>query len=301
MEIRKKVKQYTGIPVSIGLAKTKTLSKVANYMAKHYTDSGVYSLTDNKEIESTLKELPVSKLWGIGKRHSIKLSEQGIYSAYDFMQLDEKWILKEMNITGLKILRELQNKKCYDIDINPQYKKNICTSRSFGREIESLSQLKQLVSTFAIRCAEKLRLQKSCAAYVSVFIHTNPFRSNQRQYNGYKCVRFNYPTNDNYDLVKFTMHLLDDIYHRGYKYKKAGVIVGGILQESQIQLDLFNQDINMDERKVLMKTIDSINGRMGRDKIRLAIQGVNHKWSFKQKNLSPCYTTRWNDLLQVSC
>ena len=299
IEICNKIKKFTGIPVSIGIAHTKTLAKIANSIAKKETYKGVYALTENNQIQETLKKIPISKVWGIGRRYTDLLNKLKIYTAYDFSCLNAHWVEKNMTIMGVKTLKELRGEKCLDIDANSVHKKTICTSRSFGRDISHLSELKQSVSTYAFRCSEKLRQQNSCARYISIFIHTNPFKLSQKQYQGYRCMKFDQATNDSFEIVNAAMSLLKQIYKKDFKYKKAGVIVGGIVPEENIQLNLFDKVKNTIERKELMKAMDLINKTMGRDKVRLLSQGFNYKWGLKQEKISSCYTTRWSELLVV--
>ena len=295
------VKQWTGIPVSIGVAKTKTLAKVANYIAKRSTNKGVYLLTSSDKILKILKYLPVSKVWGIGSRYSKMLHSYDIKTAYDFVQLNEEWVLKKMSIMGLRIQNELKEKSCFSIDTHPVRKKNICTSRSFGVNVKELRLIQESITTHAARCAEKLRSEKSCARYVSVILNTNPFNKSGEHYNGYKSLALGTPTNDTGEIIQTAHNLLKSIYKKGLTYKKAGVIVGDIIPEDQVQLNLFDIDRNHNKSKNLYSTVDIINQTMGRDKVQILGQGIAKRWSFKKEKLSPCYTTRWGDLLQVNC
>ena len=241
-EMRETVIKHTGIPISIGIAKTKTLTKVANHYAKRHTKEGVYVLDNKNQINSILKSMPVSKLWGIGSRYARMLNGYGINSAFDFISLDESWVLKKMTIMGLKIQQELKGKPRISINTSLSPKKNICTSRSFGVKVTQLQSLKESISSHAARCAEKLRLEKGCARYVSVIIKTNPFSESEEYYHGYKTMSFNTPTNDTIDIVSAAESLLKSIYKKEFVYKKSGVIVGDIIPQNQIQLNMFDID-----------------------------------------------------------
>ncbi|MEC8839402.1 MAG: Y-family DNA polymerase [Candidatus Neomarinimicrobiota bacterium] len=295
------IAKSTGIPISIGIAETKTLAKVANYIAKKQTANGVYALTEQQQIENVLKELPVSKLWGVGNRHLRMLNSYGINTAYDFIQLNEDWVLEKMTIMGLRMQRELKGDSCFGIDAYPSRKKNIRTSRSFGVKVKSLQTIQESIIAHAARCAEKLRIENSCARYVSVILRTNPFSKSQDYYYGYKSINLEIPTNDSMEIVNAAKALLGSIYKEGLIYTKSGVIVGDNVPADQVQLNLFYSEQGKEKRKNLYKRIDFINQTMGRDKIQLLGQGIAKKWKLKQENLSPCYTTRWTDLLRVHC
>ena len=295
------IAKSTGIPISIGIAETKTLAKVANYIAKKQTANGVYALTEQQQIENALKELPVSKLWGVGNRHLRMLNSYGINTAYDFIQLNEDWVLEKMTIMGLRMQRELKGDSCFGIDAYPSRKKNIRTSRSFGMKVKSLQTIQESIIAHAARCAEKLRIENSCARYVSVILRTNPFSKSQDYYYGYKSINLEIPTNDSMEIVNAAKILLGSIYKEGLIYTKSGVIVGDNVPADQVQLNLFYSEQGKEKRKNLYKSVDFINQTMGRDKIQLLGQGIAKKWKLKQENLSPCYTTRWTDLLRVHC
>ena len=299
IDIRNKIKKYTGIPISIGISQTKTLAKVANYIAKRKSKNGVYVLNNDVGIKQTLKDFPIDKVWGIGKKYTNFLKKNKINTAFDFISLNPLWVEKNMTILGLKIFEELKGKKRFNIEQNKSSKKTICTSRSFGKDISNLNELKAAVTTYAVRCAEKLRKEKTCANFISVFINTNPFKSDNNQFQAYHCIKLDRATNDNFDIANAAISILERIYKSNYKYKKAGVIVGGIIPQNSVQLNLFYRGKNIYNRQRLMKSIDNINRTMGRDTIHLLSQSFNDTWNLKQKKLSSCYTTRWEQLLKV--
>ena len=299
LKMRDTVAKHTGIPISIGIAKTKTLAKVANHFAKRYSKKGVYVLNRKKQTTDILKSIPVSKVWGIGSKYAKMLNSYGVESAYDFVMLNEDWVLNKMTIVGLKIQHELKGKPCISIDTNPLSKKNICTSRSFGVSVTQFRSLKESISAHAARCAEKLRLEKGCARYVSVILKTNPFSVSDEYYYGYKSTNFDVPTNDTFDIVNAAETLMKSIYKEGLVYKKSGVIVGDIIPQSRIQLNIFDIDQKRARRKNLNSAVDFINQAMGRSTIHIGSQGINRRWQLKQERLSPCYTTKWDDLLKI--
>jgi DNA polymerase V len=297
--LRKKVKQWTGIPVSVGIAETKVLAKIANHIAKKYRKSGVFILDSKEIIEKALKFTAIEEIWGIGRNHSRRFKEYGINTAYDLTCIEESWIKKKFSIVVLRIAKELKGIKCLDIESQHKTKKNICTSRSFGNPTSDYNTIKEAISTFAVRCCEKLRKQKTSTSELRIFIYTNPFNPKHRQYYGTKKIQLERATNDNQIIVQEVIKGLQKIYKKGYVYKKAGVIAGNITQENQVQLNLFDQIKNREKYTKISKVIDRINSSMGRDKLRIATQGFDRKWKMKQEQLSQCYTTRIDEILTV--
>ena len=298
--LRKTVKQWTGIPVSIGVAPTKTLAKVANHMAKRLPDnSGVCILAKEETIEYCLKKLPVEKLWGVGRRYALFLRSWGINTAWDLRRMPEGWVKDNMTVVGLRLQKELKGEPCIPLENQPQKKKEICTSRSFGTMVTELDELKQAVSMYATRCAEKLRTQNSCTNLVEVFLHTNPFRPDLPQYKNVRFVRLPVASNSTLNVVQAALRGLRSIYRAGYQYKKAGVIVSGLVPSNTIQYNVFHST-DEDRHMRLMTAMDKVNDREGRDVLRVAEQGFDRRWTLRQERLSPCYTTRWADFMTIS-
>ena len=299
-QLRKTVKQWTGIPVSIGVAPTKTLAKVANHIAKRLPDnSGVCVLNKEETIEYCLKKLPVEKLWGVGRRYALFLRSWGINTAWDLRRMPEGWVKDNMTVVGLRLQKELKGEPCIPLENQPQKKKEICTSRSFGTMVTELDELKQAVSMYATRCAEKLRTQNSCTNLVEVFLHTNPFRPDLPQYKNVRFVRLPVASNSTLNVVQAALRGLQSIYRTGYQYKKAGVIVSGLVPSNTIQYNLF-YPTDEDRHTRLMTAMDKVNDREGRDVLRVAEQGFDRRWTLRQERLSPCYTTRWADFMTIS-
>ena len=296
--MRNTISKSTGIPISIGIAPTKTLSKIANHIAKKHSDTGVCLLQTQRQILDALINLPVSKLWGVGKRSTEKLHIYGINSIHDFMMLNEGWVKKNMSITGVRIQRELRGESCFSIDTHPNRKKSICTSRSFASKLSDIDSIREVVVSHASRCAEKLRSQGSCAGHVSVFLQTDPYSKFQRYYNGYTSINLAIPSNDTIHLIKASVDLLESLYIDNLVYKKAGVIVGDIVPNNSVQLHLFSNDFNLD-RANLCKSVDFINRTIGGDKVHILGEGISSRKKLRQEKLSPCYTTKWSELLRV--
>lgn len=308
LKIRKYVKQNTGIPVCVGIGPTKTLAKVANYLAKQYSknlndkeffNNGVFIIKTKKDIEDSLKKIEINEIWGIGRQYSILLNKNGIYNAWQFTEASDDWIKNHMSVVGLRTKKELLGKQCIPLELQPSPKKAIATTRSFGKMIQDLNDLKEAVSTFASKCAFKLRTQKSICNLITVFIITNKHRKELKQYSKSIVLKFDIPTNSTINIAKRALEGLKLIYKKGYKYKKAGVIVSGISSKDKIQTSLFEDNKNIDKHNKLMTSLDYTNYRIGREKAKLSSCGNGRKWKLKSEKLSQCYTTRWDELISV--
>ena len=300
VHIRNTVRKWTGIPVSVGIASTKTLAKLANKLAKKdRSGAGVYYLKDEKQIEGALQSLDVEDVWGVGRQYAKLLKLNDITTALKLRNADDTWIKKNMTIMGMKTVKELRGTPCIPMELVRPDKQGILTSRSFGIPVDDIARLKEAVASFTVRCAEKLRKQHSCAHYLLVFIHTDRFKPSDMQYRNFKLMQLEVPTNNPLEMVKYSLQALEIIFKKGYKYKKAGVYMSGIVPDTEIQSSLFDK---MDRTKFAeaMKSVDSINGIMGRDKVRLAVQGFDRKWKLRQESLSPNYTSNWRELLTIN-
>lgn len=299
-EMRIKVQKWTGIPISVGVAPTKALAKVANRIAKKFPKEteGAYIIdTDEKRIKA-LKWLKIEDVWGIGRQHSKRLISVGVMTAYDFVQLDDAWVKKQMAVVGLRLKQDLQGIPTLGLDA-VHSKKSIATTRSFEENYTKLSQLQERVSTFAVSCAEKLRQQKSCCNSLMVFVHTNGHRKDLPQYSRNIVIKLPFATNSSIELSRFAIFALSKIFKDGYHYKKAGVIVQDFTPEDSPQIHLFE---NRDERHIpLMKAVDALNKSYGQQKIRLATQDQKRVWKMKQEKLSPRYTTKLSDIIKIHC
>lgn len=297
-EMRAKVTKWTGIPISVGIAPTKALAKVANRVAKKYPTEtkGVYIIDNDAKRLKALKWLKVEDIWGVGRQHAKRLSSQGVVTAFDFAYMDSEWVRKHMAIVGVRLQRDLQGIKTLDLEV-PQVKKTIATTRSFDTNYTRLEELRERISTFAVTCAEKLRKQNSCCNSLMVFVHTNGFREDLPQYARNIVIKLPYPTNSSIELSKFAQHALEIIFKQGYHYKKAGVVVQDLTPEGDAQLSLFE---NRDPRHgALMHSIDRLNALYGQQKIRLGSQDSKKVWKMKQERLSPRYTTRLSDIITI--
>ena len=297
IHLRDKVRRWTGVPISIGISYTKTLSKVAGHIAKK-SDDGVCYLKDKRQISDILGKLPLDEIWGVGVRYAMKLKKYSIHTASDLLECDETWVRKMMNVVGLRMVRELKCIPHFNLEEDRSMKKSICTSRSFSVEVKEYSRMSEYVSMFASRCSEKLRSEQACARSISVFMYTNRFRPRARQYSGYFSMDFHTAASDSITVTKLAIECLKKIFRSGYSYKKAGVTLSGIVPRNQVQLSLFDSSDRKKSDK-LMETMDAINGNMGRDILKLSSSGINNKWKIGKERLSPCYTTRWSDILKI--
>jgi len=297
-EIQRRVVKWTGISVSVGIAPTKALAKVANRVAKKYADktNSVYIINSEEKRIKALKWLKVEDIWGIGRQHAKRLNAIKVNTAFDFTQLDDSWVKKNLSIVGLRLKHDLQGIPTLDLEI-PQPKKNIATTRSFEKNYTGIEQLNERVTTFAVSCSEKLRKQKSCCNSMMVFIHTNGHRHDLPQYNRNIVVKLPFPTNSSIELAKFAKQALGKIFRKGFHYKKAGVIVMDFSPENQKQLKIFE---NSNAKHVpLMQAIDKINASFGQHKIKLASQDLRKVWKMKQEKLSSRYTTNLNEIITI--
>ena len=309
--LHKKIKQYVGMPVSIGLAPNKTLAKMASHFAKKYQGYHHCCMIDSDEKRiKALKLYPIEDVWGIGRRYTAKLEALGVKTAYDFAAHNGDWVkLTFNNIVIQRTWRELNGEDCVPNEEMAK-KKSICTSRSFNGMISDYDTLRTHVSNYAARCAEKLRQQKTVASIVGVFVNTNAFREDLAQYWNFQEQRLITPTSSSITIIETANEVLKKIYRQGYQYKKAGVIVMGIGADSPIQQDLF--DINAEQfekMKRLDEVIDRINRMQGSETIVLGSQQYTRKDgkgkadvfanAIKHDFRSPSPTTRWSDVIKL--
>ena len=298
--IRERVRQCTGIPVCVGIAPTKTLAKIANRYAKKNTDQGVFVVPAGAMPTEILENTAVEDVWGIGRQYQKLLTGHGILTALDLARTNPHWIKKHLSIVGERLVRELNSQPCYELEDQPQAKKGICTSRSFGTPVTDYPILEEAVATFTARCAEKLRRQQSAAHLMHVFVFTNPHRPDQPQYYGNRVLQLPVASNSTMEMVAMAMRGLKIVFREGYTYKKAGIMVSGIVPEDEVQMDLFAMD---EKRRTLerkaMTALDQLNRRMGRDTVKVGKQGYNRSWHLRQERRSRRYTTRWEELLDV--
>lgn len=302
--LRSIIKRDTGIPVSIGLSSTKTLAKIANHIAKKKTEyNGVCWLHAGDLItENALKKLPVEDVWGVGSRIAARLQKLGIKTAWQLREANLKQIRQQFSVVLERTVLELRGTSCVDIGDMTTPKKNIMTSRSFGKLTDNLFDVQEAIRVHASRGAEKLRKQKSVARAVMVFLRTNQFRDDLMQYHPSIVVQLPYPTSDTREMVKAAQFGVKAIFREDYFYHKAGVMLLDLSDDDVEQFDFFNASQASDERQrsdKLMSTIDAINKRIGRGTVQIGAIRNNAAWQIKRDLLSKRYTTRWDELLVV--
>lgn len=293
-EIRAKIGQWVGLPISIGTAETKTLAKLAARLAKK-SPGGVFDLSSSPLRRRLLAATEVGDVWGVGSRLARMLKANGIHSALDLHDAPDAWIRKRMAVTGLRTAMELRGVSCIDLERQPPPKQTTVVSRTFARPVERLDELGDAVSTFAARAAEKLRRERLVAGNVAVFITTGRFAGEERRYANGATIAFPGPTSHGGEIIRVALMALERIYRPGYRYKKAGVMLLELAAEDRQQPDLFAPPVRERDRRVI-KALDDINRNLGRGTIRYGWPGAGPGWRMRQRRLSPGYTTRWTDL-----
>ena len=298
-EIKNTVLKWTGIPISIGLAPTKALAKVANRIAKKFPEitNEIYLIDSNKKKENALKWLKIEDVWGIGFKHAERLKNIKVNNAYNFINLEDNWVRKNMSVVGVRLKKELEGKSVLDLEEVRPPKKAIATTRSFEKTITDYEKIKERISTFAICCAEKLRSQNSNCNSIYVFVRSNKFQKNKPQYRNGILMTIPFSTNSNMIISKYAIEGLKKIFRKGINYKKAGTIVMGLDSSKSYQLNMFENE--NPKHKYLMKIIDFIQKKEGQSKIKLASQDLKKRWKMKQERLSPNYTCKINEIIKV--
>jgi DNA polymerase V len=295
LRIQRIVKQWTGIPVSIGISTTKTLAKVANRLAKKSAKTkGVLNLVNSPYIDVALERTEVADVWGVGSSFDKMLQASGVKNAKQLKDADEKWIRQERGIEGLRTVLELRGVSCIPLEEMPKSAKSTAVTRSFGQAVETLAELQEALSFFASRAAYKLRQKKLEAASMVVFFQTG-FYDHQPFRRWSTTVNFFEATSDSRELVASARKVADQLFESGYKLKKAGVVLLGLTPENERQLSLFPQ-ADKERSQAVMQVMDRINSRYGNQAIHLAAVGTSKKWQTRAEKLSPRYTTNWNDL-----
>ncbi len=296
-KIKHTVKKWTGIPVTVGIARTKTLAKIAGRIAKKSPRAdGVLDLSDSPHLEKALLQVPVEKVWGVGIKSTIKLKKMGIHTALDLKNADITRIKTAFGIVGARTVYELRGDCCYPLQSNPPAGKSICVSRMFGKPVKSLDELKQAVSTYAARAGEKLREQKLAANSMTVFLNTSRFIKG-RYFNSH-TVTFDTATNDTRDLINSACRCIEILYRGRCSFKKCGVVLNNLIPQQHTQPNLFdNSDRQRSAR--LMQAIDKINARLNCP-IRWAVEGLDQPWQVKFNRRSQRFTTSFSELPTVA-
>ena len=298
--IKDTIFQNTGLPVGVGIAPTKVLAKLANRMAKKIEKNNHVFVIDSEEkrIEA-LKWCKIGDVWGIGRKHAERLKKIGVFNALQFTETPLQWVRKEMTVVGERTWRELRGEPCKEFIIQPPPKKGIGTAKSFGVKLPDLERIEEACAYYISEVSEILRAQKSCATHVRVFIITNYHSNIDKQYSNSRTVTLDVPTNDTFKLISAARKALVEIYRPGYRYKKVGVDLTGIIPEDYVQGNLFYQPQRLNNEK-LIKTFDAINRKFGKATISSGLVGTRiEEWELIKKERSPRYTTQWEQLLTI--
>ncbi len=297
--MRKQVRRWTGIPVSVGMGPSKALAKIANKIAKKYdsTTKGVYCIdTEDKRVKA-LKWTAIGDIWGIGRQHCKRLEALGVKNAWQFTLLPDDWVKKHMSILGLRLKKDLQGLPSIQLEEVPSPKKGIATTRSFEGTLTAFSDLEERVSTFTNSCAEKMRKQGSSCTALLVFLRSDPHKKGAIPYRNSCVLTLPYSTNSSITLSKYAVLGLHKIFKEGVHYKKAGVMIMGLSPTATRQLPLFGGEEV--KHLAVMQAVDHIHKRFGPHQIKLANQDLQRTWKMKQEHLSQRYTTEIKEIITV--
>ncbi|WP_038020296.1 Y-family DNA polymerase [Synechococcus sp. PCC 7335] len=303
-QMQKKVHQWTGIPIGVGIGPTKTLAKVANYVAKKRTTSGVFNLCDRTLQDEVLPTIAVGNIWGIGRRWTLKLNAIGIETAADLRAAEPRTIRQVFNVVAERIVHELRGTACLGLE-EIQPKKNIMCSRSFGRMIAEKHLLLEAIADHAARAAGKLRRQGSRCGGLQVFLQTNRFRQHEAQYSNSCTWSFTVPSSDSREIIHAARACMAQLYRPEFEYHKCGVMLFDLAPATTVQGNLFCST-DHEQSDELMALMDSLNAKMGRGTVRFAAQGLEKgkqrkSWGMRQQWRSPRYTTRLKEIVKVRC
>jgi DNA polymerase V len=300
--IRRRVLQWTGLPVSVGIGTTKTLAKLANYCEKKMPCfSGVcnFNQMHRTDVEQLLRQIPVGDIWGVGCKLASKLEALGIANAYAMQQASPELLRQQFGVMTTKIVRELNGIICIELEEISPPRQQIRSSRSFGVPVSDLASLSESVTLYTSRAAEKLRHQNLCASQVPVFIRTSLFKKDQAFYSNGITASLPNPSDNTLTLVDASLWALRQLYRAGHRYVKAGVVFSELIHKQNLQSDLFSQPNELAKADSLMLAIDSINRKMGKSTVKLASEGFRKPWKMKQANKSLAFTTSWDEILII--
>ncbi|MDZ4201449.1 MAG: Y-family DNA polymerase [Gallionella sp.] len=298
-DIRQRIRRWVGLPVCVGIAPTKTLAKLANHVAKkrpQYQGVCNFQAMTAGDLNPILDSIEVGEVWGIGRKLTRHLQTGGILTVRQLRDFDISRLRRRFGVVMERTVRELRGEPCLAMSEVSPSKQQIISSRTFGRYVTDLPELEEAVSTYMSRAAEKLRRQGSVAATAYVYLRTNPHKEGELQCSPGMMVGLRFPTNDTRELVRVALSGLHQIYRAGFRYQKAGVMLADIAPEGVRQSDLFGGDTISTKGSKLMSTLDQINRKMGKGKIKLASEGISQGWKMKRGNKSPAYSTRWDEL-----
>ena len=300
-ELVRRIRKWVGIPVSIGIASTKTLAKVANHFAKKYPGyKGVCRIVTEEQRVKALKLTPIGEVWGIGRRVAPRLLAMGLTTAFDYVSMPQDWVYKNLGLGGLRVWNELNGKESVEEE-RDEARQSICTSRSFAETITDIQELSARVSDFAAKCAEKLRHDGTAAYCINTFLYTNRFREDKPQYFPDATIRLDMPASSTQEVVSAALKALKLIWKPGFEYKKAGVVVFDIVNRDERQLTLFETDSAKKEKQdVLSQVMDNVNVSSGQNVLRVATQRSGHYADgIRREHASRLFSTDWDSIIEI--
>jgi DNA polymerase V len=307
--LRAKVLQGTGVPVSIGIAPTKTLAKIANHVAKKgmttgflgQNTEGVFTLVDTPEIDAILAGFEVSKVWGIGRAYQKTLADYGILTAFDLKNASQTWIKQKFGVVMLRTVKELNGIPCLALEPPIESRQNVMVSRSFRKDVYAISELTEALSVYATRLGEKLRQYKQTTDQLTIFLWTNPHKRLTVDAKIYfsETIKLPYATSDTAMLIHYALLVLKKIYQPQLNYKKGGILAHDLMPDNATQGNLFESMDTALRHKTLMGVMDSMNKKYGKETLQIASCGVQHTWSRQAQFCSAGYTTKWGEILRV--
>ena len=300
-ELVRRIRKWVGIPVSIGIASTKTLAKVANHFAKKYPGyKGVCRIVTEEQRVKALKLTPIGDVWGIGRRVAPRLLAMGLTTAFDYVSMPQDWVYKNLGLVGLRVWNELNGKESVEEE-RDEARQSICTSRSFAETITDIQELSARVSDFAAKCAEKLRHDGTAAYCINTFLYTNRFREDKPQDFPDATIRLDMPASSTQEVVSAALKALKLIWKPGFEYKKAGVVVFDIVNRDERQLTLFETDSAKKEKQdVLSQVMDNVNVSSGQNVLRVATQRPGHYADgIRREHASRLFSTDWDSIIEI--
>ena len=300
-ELVRRIRKWVGIPVSIGIASTKTLAKVANHFAKKYPGyKGVCRIVTEEQRVKALKLTPIGDVWGIGRRVAPRLLAMGLTTAFDYVSMPQDWVYKNLGLGALRVWNELNGKESVEEE-RDEARQSICTSRSFAETITDIQELSARVSDFAAKCAEKLRHDGTAAYCINTFLYTNRFREDKPQDFPDATIRLDMPASSTQEVVSAALKALKLIWKPGFEYKKAGVVVFDIVNRDERQLTLFETDSAKKEKQdVLSQVMDNVNVSSGQNVLRVATQRSGHYADgIRREHASRLFSTDWDSIIEI--
>ena len=294
-EIKKRILKWTGIPTSVGISNTKTLSKIANHIAKN-NKTGVTYLKEN--IDKSLKNFYISDIWGVGKQLSKLYIKNGIDTAYKLKNISNSWVKKSTNVLGAKTVMELRGISCINLETQETKRKSCCVSRSFGKKVRSLEKLQESLTTHCLNAAEKIRKDNQTTRAITIYIRTSPFDKNRKYYSNSITIDLPIATSNSLELVKKAIDGLKKIYKYGYFYQKAGIVLSKLNENSEKEFNLL-APIMENKSQTLMKAIDFTNAKYGKNAISIAQAGINNTWKMRRKYSSKIDTASFDFLPKI--